>query len=120
MKTYQAAIRETATTQAPWCLMPAGNKKSMRLIISKFILERMKWMQMAHPTLPTAQQEMLESCNKLLLKEKEPSPERQPEQRYGLLFQKRGNEGTPFGVAFGTQVKAILHKVSGIRLAVFT
>ncbi len=116
MKTYQTAIREIATTQAQWCLVPAGNKKSMRLIISKFILERMKSLQMANPTLPTAHQEMLESCKR----EEEPSPERQPEQRYGLLFQKRGNERTPFGVAFGTQVKAILHKVSGIRLAVFT
>lgn len=46
---YQDAINATATKQAPWFIVPADDKVSMRLIVSQIVIERMKKLKMEYP-----------------------------------------------------------------------
>ncbi|MBP6410639.1 MAG: polyphosphate kinase 2 family protein [Pseudarcicella sp.] len=46
---YQDMINQTATQQAPWYVIPADDKKNMRLLLAKIILEQLKEMKMSYP-----------------------------------------------------------------------
>ena len=41
-KAYEDAINETATEHAPWYVIPADDKKNMRLMVGKIIVETLK------------------------------------------------------------------------------
>ncbi len=69
MEAYETAIRETATREAPWYVIPADDKKNMRLIVSRLILDRLESMHMAYPELPEEQRALLASCREQLEKE---------------------------------------------------
>lgn len=49
MHAYEACLSATSTENAPWYVVPADEKKSARLIISKIILEVFKGLEMAYP-----------------------------------------------------------------------
>ncbi|MES2518228.1 MAG: PPK2 family polyphosphate kinase [Bacteroidota bacterium] len=46
---YEDMVNETATKNAPWFVVPADDKKNMRLIVSTIILEKMKELKMEYP-----------------------------------------------------------------------
>lgn len=46
---YEDAINATATKQAPWFVVPADDKKNMRLIVAQIILEQLKALDMNYP-----------------------------------------------------------------------
>lgn len=46
---YQDMIRATAAPHAPWYVVPADDKKSMRLIVSQVILDHLKEMDINYP-----------------------------------------------------------------------
>jgi PPK2 family polyphosphate:nucleotide phosphotransferase len=46
---YEEAINETATEQAPWYVIPADDKKNMRLIVATILLEEMKELKLSWP-----------------------------------------------------------------------
>jgi PPK2 family polyphosphate:nucleotide phosphotransferase len=46
---YERAINETACAHAPWFVVPADDKKSMRLIVGAAVLEALQGMDMAFP-----------------------------------------------------------------------
>lgn len=69
MEAYQEAIRETATKDAPWYVVPADNKKNMRLIVSQLILDRLEDMKMTYPDLPEEQRAVLAACRQQLEEE---------------------------------------------------
>ena len=46
---YEDMVNETASKSAAWYVIPADDKKNMRLIISTIILERMKQLNMEYP-----------------------------------------------------------------------
>ena len=46
---YEDMVNETASKSATWYVIPADDKKNMRLIISTIILERMKQLDMEYP-----------------------------------------------------------------------
>ena len=71
MAAYERAIGETATKDAPWYVIPADDKKNMRLIVSRLILERLKDMKMAYPKLPEDQLAKLGLCRERLEREQE-------------------------------------------------
>jgi PPK2 family polyphosphate:nucleotide phosphotransferase len=48
---YEDAINETATHYAPWFVVPADHKKTMRLIVAAAVLEALEQMDMAYPSL---------------------------------------------------------------------
>ncbi|MCF0038884.1 polyphosphate kinase 2 family protein [Dyadobacter fanqingshengii] len=49
MQAYEDCINNTATKKAPWYVMPADDKKNLRLTVSKIIVEELKKMDMAYP-----------------------------------------------------------------------
>lgn len=46
---YEEAINETATPESPWYVIPADDKKSMRLIVSQIIREELQSLDMSYP-----------------------------------------------------------------------
>lgn len=49
MKAYQDCINNTATKKAPWYVIPADDKKNLRLTVSKIIVEELEKMKMTYP-----------------------------------------------------------------------
>jgi PPK2 family polyphosphate:nucleotide phosphotransferase len=56
---YEDMVNETASKSAAWYVIPADDKKNMRLIISTIILERMKELNMEYPESTPERQETL-------------------------------------------------------------
>lgn len=48
-KAYEEAIRETATPESPWCVVPADDKRNMRLIVAALILRKLRSFDMQYP-----------------------------------------------------------------------
>lgn len=49
VKAYEACLRATSTTNAPWHVVPADDKKNARLIIAEILLDVFKGLKMAYP-----------------------------------------------------------------------
>ena len=56
---YEDMVNETATKSASWFVIPADDKKNMRLIISTIILEKLKELDMEYPESTPERQEIL-------------------------------------------------------------
>lgn len=46
---YEQAVNATAAKHAPWFVVPADDKKTMRLIVAQIILEQLKSLDMEYP-----------------------------------------------------------------------
>lgn len=46
---YEEVINETATDKAPWYVIPADDKKNMRLMVGRIIIEELKKLPIADP-----------------------------------------------------------------------
>jgi PPK2 family polyphosphate:nucleotide phosphotransferase len=71
MEAYEDAIRKTATEDCPWYVVPADDKKNMRLIVSAAILAEMQSMKLKYPELPAEQKAHLAAAREFLMAEKE-------------------------------------------------
>jgi PPK2 family polyphosphate:nucleotide phosphotransferase len=69
MTAYEEAIRSTSTKHCPWYVVPADDKKNMRLIVSAAILAEMQSMKLKYPELPPEQQKHLQAAKQMLLAE---------------------------------------------------
>lgn len=49
MKAYQDCINATATPDSPWFVIPADDKKNMRLIVSAIVLDNLNKLAMRYP-----------------------------------------------------------------------
>ncbi|HLO45091.1 MAG TPA: PPK2 family polyphosphate kinase [Leadbetterella sp.] len=58
-KAYEEMINSTATKQNPWYVVPADDKKNMRLIVTKIIVERLKELEMSYPEPDETQKQTL-------------------------------------------------------------
>jgi len=63
---YEDAINETATVKAPWYIIPADDKKNMRLIVAEILLEQLRSLDMRYPEVTEARREELLQDRKLL------------------------------------------------------
>jgi polyphosphate kinase 2 (PPK2 family) len=70
MAAYEDAIRATATTAAPWYVVPADNKWFTRTVVCAAIVHAMQGMELAFPRPSKAQQEGLATAHELLRHEK--------------------------------------------------
>lgn len=59
MKAYEECINATASKKAPWYIIPADDKRNMRLAVGKIIVEELKRMDMSYPESDPAQTEVL-------------------------------------------------------------
>lgn len=57
---YQEMINETSTPQSPWFVVPADDKRNMRLIVASVILEKLRTLDMRYPGIDEARQQELE------------------------------------------------------------
>lgn len=48
-KAYEDAINETATERAPWYVVPADDKKNMRLLVGRILINELKKLPVAEP-----------------------------------------------------------------------
>ena len=69
MKAYEAAIRATATPDAPWYVVPADNKWYTRLVVAAAIVEAMERLVLAYPQVDPAQRRALSLARAALAKE---------------------------------------------------
>lgn len=65
-RAYEAAINETSTSYAPWLVVPADDKKTMRLIVAKAVLEALEGMDMAYPEVSAERAAALQDYRELL------------------------------------------------------
>ncbi|MEQ8859737.1 MAG: polyphosphate kinase 2 family protein [Pseudomonadales bacterium] len=66
-QSYQDAINETARPYAPWYVVPADDKKTMRLIVAQAVLEALESMDMAYPAVSPERAEELQHFRAELL-----------------------------------------------------
>ncbi len=67
MKAYEAAVRATATPQAPWFVVPADNKWFTRLVVVGAIVEALEKMELKYPVIDKTQRAELERARAMLL-----------------------------------------------------
>ena len=66
---YEEAINATATKHAPWYVIPADDKKNMRLIVSQIVLEELQSLDMHYPQVSDARRAELEKYREMLEKD---------------------------------------------------
>lgn len=69
MKAYEKAIKETATPDNPWYVIPADKKWFTRIAISEIILDTIKELKLKYPVLPKAERDKQQEIKTLLEKE---------------------------------------------------
>ncbi len=69
-KEYQAAfeeaINETATTNSPWYVVPADDKKNMRLMVGRILIEELRKLPIAEPDVDEARSKELQKLIKVI------------------------------------------------------
>ena len=51
---YEAAMKATSTSHAPWYVVPADSKTNRNLLISKILLDSLKSLKLTYPPVPAA------------------------------------------------------------------
>jgi PPK2 family polyphosphate:nucleotide phosphotransferase len=69
MEAYQEMIRNTATEEAPWFVVPADNKWFTRVVVAAAIIDAMASLGLEFPVVSEAQKAELEEARRLLLEE---------------------------------------------------
>jgi PPK2 family polyphosphate:nucleotide phosphotransferase len=70
MHAFQEAIRATASTQAPWYVVPADNKWFTRLLVAAAIVETVEKLDLAYPTVSAEKKKELQAVRAELSREK--------------------------------------------------
>lgn len=63
---YEKAINETATPDAPWYVVPADDKKTMRLIVGAAVLTELRRLDMRYPKVRAERRAQLEDYRAML------------------------------------------------------
>ena len=64
---YEDMIRNTATEDAPWYVVPADNKWFTRLVVSTVVVDTLESLKLSYPKLDAAKRKELEAARKELL-----------------------------------------------------
>jgi PPK2 family polyphosphate:nucleotide phosphotransferase len=70
MHAFQEAIRATASTRAPWYVVPADNKWFTRLLVAAAIVETVEKLDLAYPTVSAEKKKELQAVRAELSREK--------------------------------------------------
>ena len=73
MAAYEDTIRHTATSHAPWVVVPADDKKFARLVVASTVIDALKSLKANFPTVDSEQQNALDEARRAL--------EREPKRR---------------------------------------
>lgn len=66
---YEQAINATAVPHAPWFVVPADDKKNMRLIVSQIVLEQLQRLNLNYPKVSDERRQSLRRYRDTLLKD---------------------------------------------------
>ena len=69
MRVYEQAIRATATTHAPWFVVPADNKWFTRLVVAAAIVEAVEQLDLTYPKIDAEKQKELATLRVALSRE---------------------------------------------------
>ena len=69
MHAYEKAIKETATPENPWYVIPSDKKWFTRIAISEIILHTIEELKLKYPVLPKAEKDKLQEMKAALEKE---------------------------------------------------
>ncbi|REJ76438.1 MAG: polyphosphate kinase 2 family protein [Acidobacteria bacterium] len=69
MEAYTEAIRNTATDESPWYVLPADHKWFTRLAVSEAVAQALESMDLRYPTMTEEHLENLQLAKEMLLKE---------------------------------------------------
>src|SRR5689334_5728531 len=67
MDAYEDAIRQTATKDAPWYVVPADNKWFTRLVVAAAVVETLDSLDLAYPRVGKAKRRELQAAERVLL-----------------------------------------------------
>jgi PPK2 family polyphosphate:nucleotide phosphotransferase len=70
MKAYEDTIRETATAEAPWYVVPADNKWFTRAVVAAAVIDALASLDLKYPEVTAAQRQELAAAKKALLARK--------------------------------------------------
>jgi polyphosphate kinase 2 (PPK2 family) len=62
MAAYEAAIRRTATPDAPWYVVPADNKWFTRLVVASAVVDALESLDLAYPAVSEARRDELRAA----------------------------------------------------------
>jgi PPK2 family polyphosphate:nucleotide phosphotransferase len=68
MKAYAACVGNTSTSDAPWYVVPADDKKNARLIVSRIVLDTFYGLQLAYPQSSAQRRQKLHEIRSRLVK----------------------------------------------------
>lgn len=69
-KAYQKMIRETATPESPWYVVPADNKWYTRIVVASAIIDALASLKLRYPTVDAQKLEELAEAKAVLMREK--------------------------------------------------
>ena len=67
---YEEMIRNTASEEAPWYVVPADNKWFTRLVISTVLVDTLESLDLSYPKVDPAKRKELEAAKKVLVAKK--------------------------------------------------
>jgi PPK2 family polyphosphate:nucleotide phosphotransferase len=70
MKAYEQAIRNTATDESPWYVVPANNKWFTRVIVAAAVIEALGSLDLSYPKVDKEKKKELAAAREILLAEK--------------------------------------------------
>jgi PPK2 family polyphosphate:nucleotide phosphotransferase len=70
MQAYEEMIAATSTKQAPWYVVPADNKWYTRLVVAAAIVDTLKGLKLAYPTVNAEKRKQLAAAKRELLRKK--------------------------------------------------
>jgi PPK2 family polyphosphate:nucleotide phosphotransferase len=66
MRAYEACLSATSTTESPWYIIPADDKKNARLLISQVVVDTLHSLKMSYPKVSAARRKELLKLRKQL------------------------------------------------------
>ena len=66
-RAYEDTVNATATPDAPWFVVPADDKKNMRLIVAQIVLEQLQSLHMHYPQVSDERRDELQQYRQALL-----------------------------------------------------
>jgi PPK2 family polyphosphate:nucleotide phosphotransferase len=70
MKVYEGTIRETATKDSPWYVVPADNKWFTRVVVAGAVIDALSSLDLSYPIVGEAKKKELAEARKLLIASK--------------------------------------------------
>jgi polyphosphate kinase 2 (PPK2 family) len=69
-KAYEDMIRNTATKDSPWYVVPADNKWFTRVVVASAVIETLAGLKLAYPRVDDAKRAEISSARKALMRSK--------------------------------------------------